>query len=286
MLIKRYAQKPHLRNTFGVAQHTMSDFPWPEDLIIALEETVVHEASTCISLPPIHAPASPTLTLNSSKSSPDMRVAMLITDKDVRRAYAPHIRRRMHSPPPAGPVLRALANELLRSSSLPLVSEKSPSLPELRHRRLSMESFQESKQPRKMDQPKSSSSSNRRATRTRTTKELSERAGTTASEATLRPRGAAKPSDPFEKPSSGALSSMLLAKGSSLRRSLDEAKAALPEQLNAERHAQRRAKLDEWQQAHEAGRWVACEEILSEALVLNPDDPLFLKLRSAAHLVR
>jgi predicted transcriptional regulator len=76
------------------------------------------------------------------------------------------------------------------------------------------------------------------------------------------------------------------AKGSSLRRSLDEAKAALPEQLNAERQAQRRAKLDEWQQAHKAGRWVACEEILSEALVLNPDDPLFLKLRSAAHLVR
>jgi len=250
----------------------MSDFPWPpEDLIIALEETVVHEASTCISLPPIHALASPTLTLNSSKSSPDMRVAMLITDKDVRRAYAPHIRRRMHSPPPAGPVLRALANELLRSSSLPLVSEKSPSLPELRHRRLSMESFQESKQPRKMDQPKSSSSSNQRATRTRTTKELSVRAGTTAN----------------ENPSSGALTSVLLvAKGSSLRRSLDEAKAALPEQLNAERQAQRRAKLDEWQQAHKAGRWVACEEILSEALVLNPDDPLFLKLRSAAHLVR
>lgn len=254
----------------------MSDFPWPEDLIITLEETVVHEASTCISLPPIHAPgpASPTLTLNSSKSSPDMRVAMLIADKDVRRAYAPHIRRRMHSPPPAGPVLRALANELQRSSSLPLVSEKSPSLPELRHRRLSMESFQESKQPRKMDQPKSSSSSNQRATRTRTTKELSVRAGTTAN----------------ENPSSGALTSVLLAKGnakgSSLRRSLDEAKAALPEQLNAERQAQRRAKLDEWQQAHKAGRWVACEEILSEALVLNPDDPLFLKLRSAAHLVR
>lgn len=249
----------------------MSDFP--EDLIIALEETVVHEASTCISLPPIHAPgpASPTLTLNSSKSSPDMRVAMLIADKDVRRAYAPHIRRRMHSPPPAGPVLRALANELQRSSSLPLVSEKSPSLPELRHRRLSMESFQESKQPPKMDQPKSSSSSNQRATRTRTTKELSVRAGTTAN----------------ENPSSGALTSVLLvAKGSSLRRSLDEAKAALPEQLNAERQAQRRAKLDEWQQAHKAGRWVACEEILSEALVLNPDDPLFLKLRSAAHLVR
>lgn len=248
----------------------MSDFPWPE---ITLEETVVHEASTCISLPPIHAPgpASPTLTLNSSKSSPDMRVAMLIADKDVRRAYAPHIRRRMHSPPPAGPVLRALANELQRSSSLPLVSEKSPSLPELRHRRLSMESFQESKQPPKMDQPKSSSSSNQRATRTRTTKELSVRAGTTAN----------------ENPSSGALTSVLLvAKGSSLRRSLDEAKAALPEQLNAERQAQRRAKLDEWQQAHKAGRWVACEEILSEALVLNPDDPLFLKLRSAAHLVR
>ena len=151
MLIKRYA-KTHLRNSFNVSHSgaTMSDFPWPEDLMIALEETVVHDASTCISLPPIHAPASPTLTLNSSKSSPDMRVAMLITDKDVRRAYAPHIRRRMHSPPPAGPVLRALANELLRSSSLPLVSEKSPSLPELRHRRLSMESFQESKQPRNL----------------------------------------------------------------------------------------------------------------------------------------
>ena len=64
----------------------MSDFPWPirspakEELIITLEETVVHEASTCISLPPIHAPASPTLTLSSSKSSPDMRVAMLIMD--------------------------------------------------------------------------------------------------------------------------------------------------------------------------------------------------------------
>ena len=271
----------------------MTDFPWPttirspakEELIFTLEETVVHEASTCISLPPIHAPASPTLTLSSSKSSPDMRVAMRIMDKDVRRAYAPHIRRRMPSPPPAGPVLRALANELLRSSSLPPVSEKSSSLPELRHRRLSMESFEESKQPPKMGQPKSSSSSNRRAIRTRTTKEMSERAGTTASEATLQP-GAAKPSDLFGKPSNGALTSMLLAKGSSLRRSLDEAKAALPEQLNAERHAQRRAKLDEWQQAHEAGRWVACEEILSEALVLSPDDPLFLKLRSAAHLVR
>ena len=60
---------------------------------------------------------------------------------------------------------------------------------------------------------------------------MSERAGTTASEATLQP-GAAKPSDLFGKPSNGALTSMLLAKGSSLRRSLDEAKAALPEQLN------------------------------------------------------